>query len=156
MPTLLNTQTEVAFALGTTPQNVGLYKQKGCPHLKRAPFHLEKVQKWIEENIDSTKASRGKTADRVDVIDRTKEANAKIKELTARCLEWEANVTEGKLVEVSKWEEVLNRQAEAFRRELSNIENAADRLLGLETRDEIAAALRKIINETLDRLHKGD
>ncbi|HET6323801.1 MAG TPA: hypothetical protein VFG04_03800 [Planctomycetaceae bacterium] len=154
MPKLLDTLSEVAFALGTTQQNVSQWKQKGCPHLYKAPYDLDKIRQWADKNIDPSKASRKKVKERVELLDRKKDAETKIKELTARAMEWEEAVREKKLVWAEDWERALNTQADSFRKALLSVKYRwAAKFVGLD-RGQAEAMLDEIAEDVLRVLHE--
>ena len=157
MSKLLDTLSEVAFALGTTQQNVSQWKQKGCPHLQTKPYDLDKIRQWANKNIDPSKASRKKVEDRVALLDRQKEIDTEMKELHLQNMRWETALREGKLVWAEDWTKVLTTQAEAFRREVLGMEHQkATEIIGITTREQAAKALHEIAVDILKRLHIGE
>ena len=156
MSKLLETMSDVAFALGVSKQTVSDWKAMGCPHLKKKPFDVAKIDKWQKDNIDPSKVRRKRTEGSLELIDRRKLAETEIKELTAANMKWEREVREGRLVYAEDWDKALGTQAEAFRRELLGIEHqSAPKIIGITTREEAARVLHEVAVDILKRLHLG-
>jgi phage terminase Nu1 subunit (DNA packaging protein) len=156
MAKLLETMSDVAFALGVSKQTVSDWKVMGCPHLKRKPFDLDKIAKWQKDNIEPSQVRRKRSEDNLELIERKRLAETEIKELQVRTMRWESALNEGRLVWAEDWERALNTQAESFRKALLSVKYRwAAKLVGL-TQEQAETLLDEIAEDVLRVLHKGD